>query len=701
MHLSLTEPLSGSFPTGGIAIELTSQRTTWRGTIWHHDRPWLNEIALQRWLDQHASDPRDLFQLDDFLLSYRAPDGNTLLLYRPLTAIHTLYYRITAHTITWSTVIEHLLQNPLSMNDVAIDLIPALVCVGDLDPERTPYREVRCLRAGQCLCIDRSGMIQTFYDDFHWNDNTALPFADAAVQYRELCAAACQQAVWGNDRTGIFLSGGLDSAILALESQQLGYQVEGLHWTWGQFPHIQPERAAAQLVAEMLHVPLHLLDGSADIEPRGNYLQARAHLPLPFTHSFLTSFQASAQCAGEHGLQLCLSGHLGDTLFQTGLDDNLASTFQQGRILAALGDSIADDSRQKALQLVYRWLRRGRTHQSVTSIRERIERCTWLRPEALRHAREHGQYLYQHTMPCAPQDMTHAYQAIYTGINGETQRDSVRCQYALFPRGIALAHPYINRQLIEFCLSLGIQHRALFAAGVPISKPLARYAYLEQLPSQVVRREIRSPYAAMNEYYVMAHREALQSLFSHDACLTQLGVVDSQECSAILEDTGRLRHHAKALLAAASVELWLRSVAGRPWQQPDPPAYRFWTMGNAYHHLSQASAHGYLALARDVHVCPSYGELIMLHKSTGQVMHVDEVTHLFLRIGAQSQSYDEMMDTFASKLETPINATVWREVLETLSQQGWIQLNIDGGTAHAPVSRDDSQHAEFRDGCGH
>ena len=160
------------------------------------------------------------------------------------------------------------------------------------------------------------------------------------------------------------------------------------------------------------------------------------------------------------------------------------------------------------------------------------------------------------------------YQSIKQEINGSADIDTNLLMHAFLPNNVLLLHPYADRSLIEFCLGLAPHHRAGFAAGQPISKLLLRLAYLGDLPSSIIGREVRLPYASVQPFYCLNNQAELQTVFGPDSCLAQLGIIDPPRMASILTDTSALMDHSGSLVPAAAVELWLRHIAGVPLDLP-------------------------------------------------------------------------------------------------------------------------------------
>jgi hypothetical protein len=72
---------------------------------------------------------------------------------------------------------------------------------------------------------------------------------------------------------------------------------------------------------------------------------------------------------------------------------------------------------------------------------------------------------------------------------------------------------------------------------MPVSKVLSRLAYLGELPSPLIGREVRVPLACVEQHYCFNNQRELLSLFEADSCLVHLGIIDHASVMSILTST--------------------------------------------------------------------------------------------------------------------------------------------------------------------
>jgi asparagine synthetase B (glutamine-hydrolysing) len=483
----------------------------------------------------------------DFSLCYVTPDFASCAVYRSLTGTRPLYFRRAEGSVTWSTHPIDLFEGSTPrMSDVRLELLPALATAGDIDPSNSCFREIERLPAGYLLLI-RRGLVQiTAHDEFRpLQVSRPATLSDAADEFRSLVGAATRRRFSGSDRVGVFLSGGLDSAVAAYEVRKVAQDVVGFHWSWRVLPELEHELEAARLVAEALGIRLIELDFSASVGTDGKYVDSMREASLPFNHSFYQCFAATAVAAAEQGVELLTSGHLGDALFTATQADvslaHLISPWEQ--LLHRLG----------SLWSLRPWHTPSSSYQAP-----RVDAALpWLSPEAAKLAGELGNHRYPAPEGVVSPDV---YEAIKRALHHDSEHDAALQNGPLGDAGIALAHLYPSRELVELALSLSSDQRCRLYAGMPISKLPMRAAYLDRLPAYVVRRESRAPYIAVAENFARNNRDQLWTLLGEGSRLAELGVVRSAAIRMTLESPAKLRASAGALVRSAGVELWLRGL---------------------------------------------------------------------------------------------------------------------------------------------
>lgn len=545
------------------ALRVTMCGIAWLGkqVFGRGDNPLSELQALQEFLD--SRDPPPICDLDgDFILAYLPPERSCCFIYRSVVGTRSVYYRLLRNHFLWSTNPTDLfLGERASICSVDIELLPALTVAGDLPPTRTYYRDVQRIPSGYCLQVRCDGSKQVSVDDFVVRDDcTKLELFEATSQLRSLIETSVHRKLADHSKVGILLSGGLDSAVAAYEAAKVAKSVVGLHWNWKELSMLRDEQKVAEEIAKKLGIGLTVRDFSTSISVGGDYLRCMENLTVPFNHSFFHCFVNSAAAAEELGVSVIASGHLGDTLFQGHWSDPILTELNSARnplsLVGAFGALLARHGRAQASRTLLR-LPRLQMEKLQLEKHPRIELGgAWFTPTALEKARELGRYTYHRDLPSI--SSKNVYNHLKQIINGEAELDTGILTHAFFPKGVGLVHPFADRGLLEFCLSLGAQHRACFHAGDTIYKLTLRLAYLRELPQRIIGREVRSPYVAVAESYCRNNLPELTQLLGKGSLLAQLEVIDSGRIIEILNNPPALQRSSPALIRAAGVEMWLR-----------------------------------------------------------------------------------------------------------------------------------------------
>jgi asparagine synthase (glutamine-hydrolysing) len=650
-------------------------------------------LTLQQMLDEAPSVQTQLARLyGDFLLSYISPDLSCCWLFRNITGMRTLYYRQYTLQFCWSTSIADLFEDSPTLDDVDLAQLPLLVTAAHIQPTQTCYRGIFSLPAGHGIQVRADGSMHTFSDDFVIPDHQRLPMQDATEALRFLMKEAFRHKLQGISRVGILLSGGLDSAIVAQEALQHTQSVRGLHWSWDALPVFRDEKACAEAIANQLQIELSLVECSAFAEVGGDHLRCMEALALPHNHSFFRSFLETAKVAANHDLPVVLSGHMGDLLFtgdwKDGFRSYLSATspYNPLSIIKMMWQLLSWYPRIHAFQTALDLIR-GRTRQVREPPSERIQRCqSWLTTEAFERVVAAGEYAYQQVHPSLSTQMT--YQSIKEEINGSADIDTNLLLHAFLPNNTLLLHPYGDRSLMEFCLGLAPHHRAGFAAGQRISKLLLRLAYLGDLPSSIIGREVRLPYASVQPYYCLNNQAELQTVFGPDPYLVEFGIIDPACIASLLTDTSALMDHSGSLVPAAAVELWLRHIAGVPLLPPKIASSgrrRAWlpSLDQNVKRKNSMLAFPPTILAKEVN-----GFLVLINEITQDVIELSQEASLLLAVLQDSSSWSVALASLRhqwqdeQEAEAEVDEQGIRAFVSTLQQDGWIIINEHEGASH-------------------
>jgi hypothetical protein len=441
------------------------------GSLWyrstHFGEDVASLVALQTLLDARWPACLDTFE-GDFVLCYLSPDFSCCSFYRGVTATYTLYYRLD-RALLWSTNIAQLFPHGSpTLRDVDEEMIPILAATARPTPGRTCYRDLKSVPAGTGLCFYQDGRISSFEHDLTLReDNRRLPLLDAAHRFRELVRASLDRCFQGCSTANVLLSGGMDTAVVAYETACKIADVRAFHWTWD-IPLFQDERACAELIARHLGVSLHTLDFQASINAGGNYLRSMQSLLQPYNHAFFHCFDQIAQAAAQDSPQVIAGGHLGDTAFQGDWADPFRASWSRDALRTIINLFSWYPRSQAMTVLLYLLFGKQKDYSSLPG-QDRIEPASqWMTPQASKLIQEQGLFDDRQKFSRWKEASISTYMVrvnVQNALEGETDLDATLHTQVLLPRKLVRVHPFSDMALLEFCLSLGPEHRRVFLPG--------------------------------------------------------------------------------------------------------------------------------------------------------------------------------------------------------------------------------------------
>jgi asparagine synthetase B (glutamine-hydrolysing) len=611
------------------------------GMIWDSETAYGGSFSsllhLQHLLDRTFPACLDRFS-GDFSLAYLSPDHSLICLYRSITCTRCLYYRVTDRAIMWSTNPADLFPfGQPTLAEIDVEMVAILTATGQADPSRTCYQQVLSVPPGDCLCWKPDGtQSHRHFDYVRREDNTHVPSAQAAKRLREQVEAAVSRTLSGFSSPNVLLSGGLDTSIIAYEVSRQRGDVHGYHWTWQSEEKqlFHDEDQAAQEVADLLGISLHTLDFSASIAHTGDYVRSMYGLALPYNHAFYTCYAQTMMAV--HAVRrvgdgyLLVGGHLGDTLFQ----GDWADAFRLRRkspftLFHTLFNLLAWYPRGVALATWWYLLTQDQRDLEENLDRDRLEvHRSLMTPSFFERVLAKGNVDYRQHSPRSWKNLS----AECTRAGLQSSLDfSAHLQAAFqyrdaIPQGVILRHPLSDRQLHEFCLSLGAHHRTRWYAGQTFSKFLLRLAYVGDLPPSVIKSERRAPYASVSEQFCFNNRTELAEIFSPKSYLVQLGILDAAAIQEMLPDATLRQKHSRSLVRMSGVEMWLRGLAQEPLRDQERSVEPLNPLQNEgdHTHPQQSQSVGLLTLCEGVLMRSVNTALILVNTSTLEVCRLDE-----------------------------------------------------------------------------
>ncbi|GAA1699063.1 asparagine synthase (glutamine-hydrolyzing) [Dietzia cercidiphylli] len=175
----------------------------------------------------------------------------------------------------------------------------------------TIYKEIRCIAPGSMMVMSAAGSTVTQYWSPTFEPKLRLSYEDAKAKTRELVGAATKKRLVSDVPVGVFLSGGVDSSVVAYEiAKQGGIGVDA--FTVGFEGFANDESMVAQRTAKRFGLKSHSV--SLPLSPAELIPKVVKHYDQPYADSSAIPSMAISEFASKH-VKVVLNGDGGDELF--------------------------------------------------------------------------------------------------------------------------------------------------------------------------------------------------------------------------------------------------------------------------------------------------------------------------------------------------------------------------------------------------
>jgi len=239
-----------------------------------------------------------------------------LIAVRDPIGVRPLFVHIGPRGVVFASTVPAVLSAPFVPDDLNERRIAQYLARSPGDPASTFYRSVERVRPGHWICAQADGTVR---HGRHWSIHDIPPHAEtsdesAIERFREIFTEAVRCRL--DDRTGVMLSGGLDSSsVAAVARQETAHPLQTFSAV---FPDVPEEHRAlideteyVDAMAELPGIDAHRVSMS-DVSPAADLDRIVATLGRPpsILNSYLyRSIHAAAQREGVHVL---LDGAEGD-----------------------------------------------------------------------------------------------------------------------------------------------------------------------------------------------------------------------------------------------------------------------------------------------------------------------------------------------------------------------------------------------------
>jgi len=492
--------------------------------------------------------PTAVEQLDGmFGLSVWDHRTKTLLLARDRAGEKPLFYARLGGEVVFASELQSVLQHPEVSRELDRDAVRDYLALGYILEPRTPFLAVRRVPAGSYITFTAGGETTVRYWDPSAFRADSISAREAVSRTQELIERAVAKQVMSDVPVGVFVSGGLDSSILAaLASQVIG--VDMVHTFSAQFAEESYDESgdAAALAVRMRtrHVPVRcdeqtLLDALENVT-------ARVAEPLA-DPAILPTFLL-ARTARQH-VKVILSGEGADELFG-GYPTYL------GHKVAPAYDALPSFVRAALRKLAFSLPASGKKVTLEYLLKRFVSDAE--RPWIERHLRWFGTGLTAELPALGPVGSDPLSGAML--LDYQTYlRDNllVKVDRGTMLSSVEARAPYLDRDVTAFALSLPSNLRV---RGLT-TKWVLKKAAEKWLPHDVIYRRKRGLSVPVASWINKGLRGEVDRLLTPSRLRAE-GFVDADRVATLLAEhrSGRA-NHAKSLWAVIILQYWRERFA--------------------------------------------------------------------------------------------------------------------------------------------
>lgn len=502
------------------------------------------ETILPLYLDRGAGAVQELDGM--FGLAIWDDRTKTLLLARDRAGEKPLFYCRVNGEVLFASELQCLLRHPdvpRELDRVAIDEYLAL---GYVPEPRTPFLAIRRVPAGTYVLFrDGSEEIVRYWDPSRFRVQP-IDARDAIRETQRLIENAVRKQVMSDVPVGVFISGGLDSSILAmLASQAIG--VDKVHTYSAQFAEESyDESADAAVIAKRMrtrYVPVR-----TDEETLTEALRSvTAGVAEPLADPAILPTFLLARAAREN-VKVILSGEGADELFggyPTYLGHKIAPQYQ------ALPSLIRSAIRGIAFSL-------PPSGKKVT-LEYLLKRfvADAGRPWTERHLRWFGTGMMAHALPDVQANGEDALTGAMLLDYRSYLRDNllVKVDRATMLSSVEARAPFLDHEVTQFALSLPPELRVRRLTTKWVLKKAAE----KWLPREVIYRRKRGLSVPVANWINRGLRGEVDRLLERSR-LDEQDLVDAEKVTELLaEHRANRANHAKPLWAVIMLQYWLEN----------------------------------------------------------------------------------------------------------------------------------------------
>ena len=524
--------------------------------------------AYRRW---GSDTPQKL--LGDFAFAVWDSKARTLFAARDPMGMRGLFYRSSPSGFGFGTEVKQLLSLP-DVQRTPFEPAVAMYLSGEAPPPGTTFWQgIEELQPGFALSVEQ-GVVRTwrFWAPDPGHQVRYHREQEYAEHFRELLVAAVRDRLRTRRKTGVLLSGGMDSSSIMgaagwlKERSNSGFpELAALSWAFEDLTQCD-ERHISQGLTRHYDIPdIHVPVDRA--WPLKNYPSLAPDLDEPFLFAHYEALEVSYAAARDRGIGLIMSGDRGDLVAGMSIFD-FPALLRSGRWIRLLREmTLLSEARGVSRGSVIRneLLRPARIKLlppgvplSRLPLLGRLANPSlpppppWVTRELVDRTDLTGlRHRHRHSPTAGSHARSERHEAIFLPIHMRGVAFSER-SHARFGQGFA--DPWSDRRLVEFVLA--IPQRLL--NRVDESKRLTRMAMTGIIPGKVLGRIDKIlPTPLFHRGFRQRETARVMELFNGSRAATR-GWIDEQAFTSAYRDYLASGEHSPLHWAAVTVEMWLR-----------------------------------------------------------------------------------------------------------------------------------------------
>ena len=489
------------------------------------------EAIIHRAVEQGGPDALNDFAAEA-AIALMPDSGDELLLARDVFGLRPLYVARRGRRFAFASDPGVLMALGLATDQLDPEVIAASLARNEPLDGRTAFRSVRALQPGSWLRVDGDGR----YREGRWFDpdrlrGARLDDADAVETVRETITAAVVARSKGR-RVAISLSGGRDSAAVAIAASRAGLEATGITHTFDADLPVHEARLAREVCQRF---GLAWLPAPVTSSPTRDALEDVPRWSgTPLAYGAFPEGTAMPDSAAEAGMDVVLTGEGGEPFFGSAEVAVLDLARTGHLVSAARAARRFNDEWERSYLRLAKVAGRAIAPRSLLRMREQFRDVPpWVKGKVPRT-------LIGGPAPRSDQQVLDL--ALRSPHPAGYDLEERLYQH----RGVEPAHPLLDLRVVSVALRLGLRHRA------PITgfKPILASAFLGDLDESRVKMSFLPYYDRL----ASSVQESFPELFAPDSVACRTGLLEPAGLDSIGDDRWRIDS-----LGVAVLETWLRS----------------------------------------------------------------------------------------------------------------------------------------------